>query len=308
MKQSLYLLILVFSFSQTQAQQTSRIAQAAEEFGSDNPAALSIEEILYRGANLSLRLRNQWWDFQTTGYPQTQSIAWLDNRAANSHYGATLIADKIGETRQYGLAARYARTLADGLKLGGSAGIFSQRIYGENLDVFDPNDPLLQVVGETRWRMSVSAGVFYSSSGYNQAWKWFAGAALRRAFFTGRLPGATKSSAETDLLAQGGLGKKGWWIASRLRLSLEQPSAFDLYVRKYVPGERFYLGAIATTDQKRQTAGIQAGGIFQLKKAGGKNDHFLTVNLGFSKPLSKYVYGSQLIFDAHVAWTWQKEE
>lgn len=306
MKKYFYSLLLLLFLVKAAAQQASRITQAAEEFGMDNPAGQSIEEMRYRGTVANIYWRNQWWQFQSAGHPTTQTLTWLDTRPANSLVGFALAADKIGETRQIGLSGRYAHTVAEGLKIGVSAGMTSHRIFTENLDQYDPGDPVAASAGGTRWRLSVGAGAFYHFVEGERAWKWFAGASFRRVFFLDKLPGDGESPVETDLLAQGGLGRKSWWAGARLRISLEQPGALDAYVRKYFLDNQFFLGGTVTSDRKHHTAGGQAGYEWLLSRGGTSNNHYLAVSLGFSKPLSKYVDGGSLIFDAHAAWAWER--
>jgi len=302
MKKHLYFFLFLSSVYQLAAQQTSNFSQSADEFGLNNPAGLTIEEMRYRSATLSGYLRNQWW--KGVGFPRAQAVSWLDARPVRYHYGAIFLSDKIGETRTFGLQGRYAHTLVEGLKVGISMTGYSQQINVSNLDQYDENDPLAAAVGEARWRLAVGAGAFYHLfERKRRTWHWFAGAAFRRSFSVSKLPGGSEPPAETDLFAQGGLGHRDSWLAGgRLRVSLHQPAALDVYARKYFASGNYFIGGIFTTDQKYQTAGIQAGFERELRSSGDGDSHYLALSLGFSKPLSSYIEGNNLIFDMRATW------
>jgi hypothetical protein len=306
----IYLLFLIPLFSSVNAQQSSKITQAAEEFGIDNPAGISIEEIRYRGATVSAHLRNQWWRLNTPGFPQSQTLTWLDNTSESHQIGAVLLADKIGETRQTGAMGRYAHTLGSGLKIGVSAGISSHRIFTENLDRYDEDDPLTTSAGDARWRYSAGAGLFYARYEAVLTFKWFAGLSFRQTAFLSALPDNSTPPAERDLLAQGGIGWASWWATGRLRISSHGPGALDLYLRKYLADGKqnnFFLGGIASSDGNYQTAGGQIGFERLIKKGGLWDNHYLAICLGISKPLSKYIQSGNLVFDARMTWSWQRK-
>lgn len=309
MKKRLLPLLLLFFFVKINAQQSSRYTQTADEFGLDNPAGLSFEEMRYRGTIVSGYLRNQWWlGDAVAGYPRTQALSWLNNRPERYQFGGAFLADKIGETRSFGLLGRYAHTVAEGLKIGISVGGFSQRVAVERLDQYDAGDPVAQAAGQTRWRMSVSGGAFYHLFDRNRLWNWFAGLSFRQSLLLSALPGGDKPPAETDLLAQGGFGRDSWWTGARLRWSRAYPEALDLYLRKYFDRDRYFVGGIFTTDLQHRTAGVQAGLERPLSTGGERGNHYLTVSLGFSKPLSNYVQGGNLIFDGRVTWAWEQSD
>ncbi len=300
------LFITILSSTTSIAQQASRYAQSADEFGTDNPAGLSIEEMRYRGTVVHLLVRNQWWNFSTPGYPQAQALTWLDNASERHQMGATVLSDKIGETRQTGFSGRYAIRLAKGLKVGVSVGLLSHRVSIENLDQFDEGDPLAATVGNARLRLHSGIGAFYSFYDRNAAWNWFAGLSFRHVNFLDETQGSGKAQAEDDLLAQGGFGRGSVWVSGRLRLSLNQPTALDAYIRNYFLDERFFLGAMASSDASHYAVGAQFGYERLLSSAGQWNNHFLTLSAGLSKPLSKYVQGGSLIFDFKGTWSWQR--
>ena len=298
---------LLFVITTVNAQQSARYGQSADEFGLDNPAGLSFEEMRYKGTVLSGYLRNQWWKGSGTGFPSTQVLSLLNTRHRRHQYGGAFLADKIGETRNLGLMARYAHTVAKGLKIGVSAAGYSQRIAIENLDEYDAGDELVMAAGEARWRLSAGVGAFYHMFNRNRVWNWFAGASIRHAFLLDQIPGSTESPAETDILAQGGIGRGSWWAGGRLRVSIHQPGALDVYLRKYLTEEeRFFLSVIVTSDKRYQTAGMQAGLEWPLSTGGINGNHYLITNIGISKPVSKYIEGNNLIFDVRVAWAWQR--
>lgn len=300
MKKHLYNILILFVFTPLIAQQSSQFTQSADQFGLDNPAGLSIEEMRIQGTTVNLYFRNQWWNFETSGYPQNQTITWLYNGADYGHFGAAIVSDKIGETQQFGIKGRYAHRLSENLKLGLSAGMFSKRIFIQNLDRYDNDDELIATAGDTKWRLSVTAGLFYHTP-TDQTLNWFAGVAFRRSLYLSDFSNLDTSPNETDLLAQGGIGLRGWWVGSRLRWSLKLPSALDLYARYYFPQEDdgpFMVGAIVTSDAKRYVGGAQIGYELKLRNS----DNYFTFNLGFSKPLFSYIYGDQLIFDGRVTW------
>lgn len=302
MKKHLCFSFLLCLACQLTAQQSSRFTQSADEFGLDNPAGLTFEEMRYRCATLGGYLRNQWW--KGAGFPRAQAVSWLDARPARYHYGATFVTDKIGETRTLGLQGRYAHTLVEGLKIGILAAGYSQQINVANLDQYDENDPLAAEAGETRWRLAVGAGAFYHLfERKRRTWHWFAGAAFRRSFPLSKLSGGGDPPAETDLFAQGGLGHRdSWLIGGRLRASLYQPAALDVYGRKYFINGNYFVGGIFTSDKKYQTAGVQAGFERELRLGSDGDNHYLAVSLGFSKPLSNYIEGNNLIFDMRATW------
>ena len=304
MKKNIYF-VFIYLTTLTYAQQSSQFTHSADFFSLDNPAGLSIEEMRYKGTVVNLLVRNQWWDFNTSGYPQTQILTWLNNYPENHLIGAAVVVDKIGETRQTGLSGRYAHRLANGLKLGVSAGMVRQRIFTGKLDQFDPNDPLAATAGDPRWRLMTGAGMFYSNYRHNAAWNWFAGLSFRRVIFMNKTEGSD-TPPMTDVLAQGGIGQGTLWAGGRLRLSFNQPSALDVYVRNYFLNDRIFLGGMATSDADHHTLGIQAGYQHLLASAGQWNNHYLTISTGFSKPLSKYVQGGNLIFDFRATWSWQR--
>lgn len=306
MKKYLYLCFALAIGIELVAQQASRLTQSADDFGLDNPAGLSFEEMRYRGTVLSGLIRNQWWIGDAVGYPRTQALSWLDTRPEHYQYGAAILADKVGETRSFGLMARYAHTLAEGLKIGLSASGNSQRIAVERLDQYDVADPLAAAAGDTRWRLAVSAGAFYHIYQRNRAWNWFAGLAVRHGFALRHFTENAEAPAETDLLAQGGIGRGAFWAGGRLRMSLHLPGALDVYARQYFSDERFFLGGIFTTDSEHQTAGVQAGMERLLSSRGDKGNHFLTLSFSFARPLSHYVEGGSLIFDGRITWSWEQ--
>lgn len=312
MKKHLLLLLLLLLFLKANAQQSSIFIQSADDFGSDNPAGLSIEEMRYPGMSASVLARNQWWKFNAAGYPQTQRVSWLDNTSSRYQVGAAFLADKIGETRQAGISGRYAHIIIEGLKIGVSAGIISQTISFGNLDIYDTDDPVADAASGARWRLLAGAGAFYSGFDPLLSFRWYAGLSFQYASFLQQLPGMSETPSEAELLAQGGVRWGTWWSGGRLRISLEQPSALDFYLRKYLLGEEgiennFFLGGILTADRQYQVAGLQAGYERKLRSGGFWDNHYLVVILGFSKPLSKYIYGGNLIFDAKAAWAWQRK-
>ncbi len=67
-----------------------------------------------------------------------------------------------------------------------------------------------------------------------------------------------------------------------------------------------FFGATATSDASHHTLGGQVGYERLLNSSGEWNNHYLTLSLGLAKPLSKYIYGDNLIFDAKATWSWQR--
>lgn len=306
MKKIYFLLFSIFLISPSSAQQASRFTQSADDFGLDNPAGLSFEDMRYHGTTLNANVRNQWWSGE--GYPRTQALSWLDTRRERYHWGGAFIADKIGATTSLGLQGRYAHTVAKGLKIGVSATGMSQSIDLEKHNLFDTGDPVAMAAGDTRWWLGASAGVFYSRFDIDLPWNWFAGAAFRHVLPLNQLPGGGEDPTATDFLAQGGIGWSTWWLGGRLRASLRQPGAFDVYARKYILGYQYFFGGIVTSDAEQFTAGAQLGMERLLSSTANKGDHFLVISLSFSKPMSNYVQGNNLIFDGRVVWIWAREK
>lgn len=306
MKKIYFLLFSIVFIISLNAQQASRFTQSADDFGLDNPAGLSFEDMRYQGTTLNANVRSQWWSDE--GYPRTQALSWLDTRRERYHWGGAFIADQIGATNSLGLQGRYAHTIAKGVKIGISATGMSQKIDLPAHNIFDTGDPVAAAAGDTRWWLGASAGVFYSRFDATLPWNWFAGVAFRHILPLNQLPGGGEDPTATDFLAQGGIGWSSWWLGGRLRLSLHQPAALDVYARKYLFREKYFLGAIATSDTQYQTAGIQFGMEQPLRLDEEKGNHVLAVSLGFSKPLSSYVQGNTLIFDGRIVWIWEREK
>lgn len=310
MKYYLYPFILLLPCFALPAQQSTIINQAADEFGYANSAGLSMEEMRFRGTLVNVFVRNQWWSANTPGSPRTQMVSWLDNTSQRHQYGAYFISDKIGETYQAGITGRYAHTIAEGLRVGITGGMTSNRIFVENLDQYDEGDPLAARAGESRWKLISGAGIFYTSYRPNTAFNWFAGLSFNYRTFLSSWP-ESEAVSETDLLAQGGVGWNSWWAGGRIRASNELPSALDLYLRKYVfekgKVNNYFAGGLFTSDGNLQTAGVQLGYERQLRSGGLWNNHYLIVSFSFSRSFSKYSFGDQLIFDAKATWAWERK-
>lgn len=303
MKKSLPLAIALFSFLWCEAQQSGPYGQAAESFGLYNPAGLAFEEMRHSGTIFNLHLRDQWWNQNFPGRPKTQTLTWLENQDKQL-FGARLNTDQIGETGRVGVTGRYARAVGKGFKLGVGAGLHSNKTNVQKLFIYDLDDEVAMQAGESRFQMEAGAGLFYHFFDPNKAWQWFAGASFRRLFFLTPLAGGEGSAPETDLLFHGGISQEKWLIAGQARISFQQPSAADFYLRRYFAGETVFLGLLATSDLRHHTAGIQAGYEWPLKSGGEQNNHYLNFSLGMSKPLSQYIEGDNLIVDFRVVWIW----
>lgn len=303
MKKTVLLAIALLSFWWCEAQQTGLFGQAAESFGLYNPAGLAFEEMRHDGTIFNLHSRNQWWNQNLPGQPKTQTLTWLENQQKQL-FGIRLNTDQIGETNRVGVAGRYAHAAGEGLKIGVGAGIYSNNTNVEKLYIYDLDDEVAMQAGETRLQLEASAGLFYHFFDPNRAWQWFAGASFRRLFFITPLAGSEGSTPETDLQLQGGISREKWLIAGQARISFQQPSAADFYLRRYFAGETVFLGLLATSDLRHHTAGVQAGYEWPLKSGGKQNNHYLNFSLGMSKPLSQYIDGNNLIVDFRVVWLW----
>ena len=305
MQKFICLLFTLFTI-QLNAQQTSPFIQAAEHLGLINPAGLSLEEMQVQGTIVNINIRNQWWNTQVEGKPTTQVLSWLQKENELNHFGVTFISDQIGETKDFSLNTKYAHALGKRLKIGVSIGGIFHRINISQLDQFDENDPLA-AAGENRWKLNTNVGIFYHYFEDNRAWSWFAGTSFQRTFFISTLSQGGQSQLETNILTHGGMGwNKTIWLTGRFRYSINLPPAIDLYFRNYFT-KGLFAGLVATSNINHHTIGAQVGYEWPLEIAAFTNTHWLVTSLGFSKPLSQYINGSNIIFDAKVSWIWDKQ-
>ncbi len=306
----IYILLYLTIGQNLLAQQSSIYNQAADEFGFDNPAGLSMEGIRFEGLQGSVTYRSQWMKLDVSGLPRTFLLNLLDNGSCNSLYGLFVGSDKIGETTQTSVLARYAHNLDEGLRIGVSAGWVSDRIAVEELNQYDPGDPVAMQAGNSRSKLAASAGIFYRSRiTTGSPFSWFGGLSFRYATFLSDWQGSS-APPEEDLLLQGGIRWNKLWIGARIRNSFDLPDALDAYARVYTDKlgskNNFFIGAIFTSDETQSTVGGQAGYESNILPGGRYGGHFLIVSTSFSKPMTQYVYGNHLIFDFKLTYTWQR--